>query len=262
LAEKDPEAMSGKIAAAKAASDANKALIAANAAMTVAKTDGERALAAARVLAAEEIAAKVKKTKTVTTDTHEEEVDDGEEEAADLPPSDDEDEDEDEDEDMGDDKAAASASVGAHTRAGLLALTRRMTGKASIEEVMGALHATWQSSKKTKGLAAEVAALRADAERSKVSALVASGVKAGKIAPSQRAWARAQTPAALKAYLDAAPKMVHTTDEEHAEAAIEGAQHGSVTAATAKIWTKMGFAEKDFPALLAKMNGTNLNGAS
>ncbi len=267
LAEKDSDLMAGKIAAAKAVSDATKALAAANAAMTAAKTDSERALAAARVVAAEEVVAKVKKTKTVTTDTHEEEVDDGEpeetaEEKAEDPPSD-EDEEEDEDED---EKAAASASVD-HSTKGLLALVRKMTGKHSIDEVMGALNATWQSSKKTSKLAAEVATLKADAERAKVAALVATGIRAGKLAPSQKGWAKSQSPASLKAYLDAAPKMVHTEEDEHTESRVEGAAaHGAVTAEMAKIWRKLGYAEKDFPALLAKMNGaaakTNMNGAS
>ena len=132
---------------------------------------------------------------------------------------------------------------------------------------MGALHATWQSSKKSRGLAAEVAALRAESERTKVAALVVTGIRAGKLAPSQRAWARSQTPASLKAYLDAAPKMVHTTDDEHVEARVDASSMpGSVTAEMAKIWRKQGHAEKDFPALLAKMNqkksASNMNGAS
>ncbi len=256
--DKDPMPMPpAKIAAAKAKSDADTALATAQAAMTSAKTDGERALAAARIVAAEEVVAKVKKTKTVTTDTHEEEVDDGEEEKAeedDAPPSD---EDEDEEEDGEEDASAVS-------RAGLLALVRKMTGKHSLDEVMGALNATWQNSKKTKSLAAEVAALKADAERTKVSALVTAGLRAGKLAPSQRAWARTQSPASLKAYLDAAPKLVHTAEDEHTEAKVEGAQHGAVSAEMAKIWRKQGFAEKDFPALLEKMNNgaARANGAS
>ncbi len=265
-AEKESEPMSAKIANAKALSDANRALVAANAAMTGAKTDGERALAAARILAAEEIVAKVKKTKTVTTDTHEEEVDDGEEETAetageDAPPSDDEEGDDDE-EDKDEDAAKAVA-----TSKSVLALARKITGKNSLEEVMGALHALGQNSKRTSKLAAQVAALQADAERSKVSALVSSGMKAGKIAPSQAAWAKTQSPAALKAYLAATPAMVHTSNDEHTEARVDGsAQPGSVTAEMAKIWRKQGYAEKDFPALLAKLNGSaakhTTNGAS
>lgn len=261
--DKDQEAMPGKIANAKAVSDANKALVAANAAMTAAKTDAERALAAARVLAAEEIVAKVKKTKTVTTDTHEELIDDGEEEEAetaaedDAPPSDDEDEDEDEDED-----ADAKASRDA---ARVLAVARKLTGKKSIEGVIGALTALGANTRRHGALAKEVAELRADSRQTKIAALVTSGMKSGKLAPAQRAWARTQSPEALRAYLDATPPMVHTTDAEHTEARIEGgAQPGAVTAEMAKIWRKLGHAEKDFPALLAKMNGNKptLNGAS
>ena len=265
-AEKDPATMPGKIAAAKALSDANKALAAAHATMTAAKSDGDRALAAARILAAEEVVAKVKKTKTVTTDTHEEEVDDGEEETAagdpPPPPADDDDEEEDEDED------AVAASVGEHTTKGVLALARKITGKKAIGEVMGALHALGQNSKRTSRLAAEVATMKAESERGKLSALIDRGHRDGKISKSnakQIAWARTQTPASLKAFLDATPAMVHTTDDEHTEAAVDaGAKHGAVTAEMAKIWRKQGFAEKEFPALLAKMNGTtsNLNGAS
>lgn len=260
--EKELDMPGQKVANVKALSDANKALTSAQATMTAAKTDSDRALAAARILAAEELVAKVKKTKTVTTDTHEEEVDDGEEEAVETA-GDDEPDDDDKGDDEGDDddKDAKAGRSGDK----LLALARRITGKTSVDEVMGALRATWENSKKTRSLAAEVAALKADAERGKVSALVAQGMKAGKIAPSQRAWAKAQSPAALKAYLDAAPRMVHTEEDEHTESRVEGAGPGSITAEMAKIWRKQGFAEKDFPDLLAKMNGAakhNTNGVS
>lgn len=249
-AEKE-ETMSGQLAAAKALKDANAKL-------TSAKTDAERALAAARVLAAEETLAKVKKTKTVTTDTHEEEIDDGEPEEAELP-ADDEDEDEEE-------EAAASASIGRTTKGddgGLLALCKKITGHSTLEEVMGALHAMTIGSKKSASLAAEVAKLKADAEASKVSAMIASGMKAGKLAPSQRAWAKTQTSAGLKAYLDAAPKMVGTISDEHAEAPVVGVGFGAVSAEMAKIWKKQGFKEADFPKLLEKLNGAkSVNGAS
>ena len=246
----------GIIGAARALADANKEL-------EVAKTDGARALAAARVLAAEQVLAKVKKTKTVTTDTHEEEVDDGEEEAS---AEEDDGEGEEDSSDGGEDaedeseEKKASASVGLHTKDRLLRLCRQITGKTSIEEVMGALHATWQGSKKSKSLAAEVAELKAEAEKSKVADLIRVGSKAGKLAPSQHAWAKSQTPASLKAYLDAAPKMVRSEGEESTEAAVNTRGTGAVTAEMAKIWRKQGFAEADFPALLAKLD-TNLNGA-
>ncbi len=268
--EKEEPPMSRQIADAKALSDANRALAVANAAMTAAKTDGDRALAAARIVAAEEVVAKVKKTKTVTTDTHEEEVDDGEDDKSDAG-SDSGDDDDDDSSDGGSSSSDAeeykgdNATTGLHTKDRLLRLAREITGKKSIEEVMGALHATWQNSKRTAKLASKVATLEADAERTKVAALIASGTKAGKLSPTMRGWAKTQTPAALKAFLDVAPKMVHGTDDELTESRVEGgaAQHGAVTAEMAKIWRKLGHAEADFPALLAKMNAPkNMNGAS
>jgi capsid assembly protease len=242
----------GIIAAARALASANKEL-------EVAKSDGARALAAARVLAAEGVLAKVKKTKTVTTDTHEEEVDDGEEEASEEEEDDGEEDSSDggEDAEEESDGKKASATTGLHTPDRLLRLCRQITGKSSIEEVMGALHATWQGSKKSRSLAAEVAQLKADAEKSKVADLIRTGSKAGKLAPSQFGWAKTQTPASLKAYLDAAPKMVRTEGEESTEAAVNTRGTGAVTAEMAKIWRKQGFAEADFPALLAKLDTNN-----
>jgi signal peptide peptidase SppA len=251
-ADKEDALMSGTLAAAKALNDANKALAAA-------KTDGDRALAAARVLAAESamVEAKKTKTKTVTTDTHEEEFDDG---------KDDEEDDSDSGEsssDADEDASASTTTTGLHTPERLLRHCRDITGKKSIEEVMGALQAMSDSHKRTTKLAAKVARLEADAEADKVSALVASGIRAGKIAPSQKAWAKSQTPASLKAYLDASPKMVHGTDDEHTEARVDGVAHGAVSAEMARIWRKQGFTEAQFPALLEKMNATHkTNGAS
>ncbi len=244
--------MNGPIAAAKALKDAEKALAAA-------KTDADRALAAARVLVAEANMAKVKKTKTVTTDTHEEETDDGE------PDEDDGEEEESASED-GDEEEAAAASLPltkTGKAASVLDLARKITGKKAIDEVCGALQGMADSYKKTSKLAAEVAQLKADAEAGKVSALIVSGLRAGKLAPSQKAWAKTQSPASLKAYLDAAPKMVHTDDDEHTEARVNGAGPGAVTAEMAKIWRKQGFTEAQFPALLEKLNASKTtNGAS
>lgn len=268
ITEKPP--MSGQIAAAKALNDAN-------AAMSAAKTDADRALCAARVVSAEAELAKVKKTKTVTTDTHEEEVDDGEEEseAGSSDDSDDDDESSEGGESAVEDEEKKSmrgdhAQTGLYTKDRLLRLARQIvgsptsgSGKKSIEEVMGALHAMWQSHKGHSKLAAEVKKLKADAEHAKVTALVASGLKSGKLAPSQKEWARTQSPAGLKAYLDAAPKMVHTSEDEHTESRIAGVGVSGVSAEMAKIWLKQGFTEKDFPKLLEKLNGVSKsNGAS
>ena len=154
-----------------------------------------------------------------------------------------------------------AATTGLHTKDRLLRLARQITGKKSIEEVMGALHAMWEGHKKTAKLSAKVEKLEADARTSKVSALIDKGVRAGKLTPGQRTWAKTLTPAALKAYLDAAPKLVHTSDDEHTESNVNGSP-GAVTAEMARIWRKLGHSEKDFPDLLKKMNGTKQNGVS
>ena len=236
---------------------AEKALKDANLALSKAKSDSDRALCAARVVSAESVLAKVKKTKTVTTDTHEESIDDGEEETAEMPddeeePTDDEDEDE---------EAVVSSAAKLNERSfssgktsNIIALARKITGKTSDDEVLGALQAMADSHRKTSKLAAEVAALKADAEQGKISALIATGLKAGKLAPSQRAWAKTQSPAGLKAYLDAAPSMVATADGGRTEASVSGTAEGAVTAEQAKIWRKMGFKEADYPKLLEAMN--------
>ncbi len=278
---------------------AAKALNEANAAMAAAKTDADRALCAARIVAAEANLAKVKKTKTKDTTTHTEEVDDGEadeeSESEDSSSSGSDDDSSSSDDDSSDDDESESASAdavedeekngakgdnaksGLYTKDRLLRLARQIVGSAtsrssankhgtrvfSIEEVMGALHAMGQSHKGHGKLAAEVQTLKADAERTKVRALVESGLKSGRLAPSQKEWARTQSPAGLKAYLDASPKHVHTTSEEHTESRIAGVGRGGVSAEMAKIWLKQGFTEADFPKLVEKLNSANkTNGAS
>lgn len=265
---KEVEPMAGILAAAKAIKDAEQKLSAAHAELREASTDGARALAAARVLAAEDLVAKITKTKTVTKDTHEEEHDDGmgdeEDEKAEekpvessgeLPEAEDEEEDSDE--------SASAFAPSAYTERALLALAQDITGHKSIDKVMGALKGMQQGSKKTSKLAAEVAALKADNERQKITALVSAGMKAGKILPAQKSWAQSQSPAALQAYLDATPKGVHTASEQFEEKRVEGAHAvGVVTPEMARIWKKQGHAEADFPKLLGLLNERmNTNGA-
>lgn len=283
---KEKVLMTGQVAAAKALSDAN-------AAMAAAKTDADRALCAARIVAAEANLAKVKKTKTKDTTTHTEEVDDGEadEESEDEESEDDSSDsgssDSDDDSDSGsesesedeedEEKKSDNAKSGLYTKDRLLRLARQIVGsstsrisanktgkrKMSIEEVMGALHAMWQSHKGHATLAAKVKKLEATVESDKVKALIDRGLKAGKLSPSQKEWARTQSVAGLRAYLDAAPKMVHSADDEHTESRIAGVGVGGVSAEMAKIWLKQGFTEKDFPRLVEKLNATTKsNGAS
>jgi signal peptide peptidase SppA len=251
--------MAGLLAAQKGVNDAQAAL-------GSAKGDAERALAAARVVSAEKELAKVRKMKTTDKTIHTEEVDDGEEDSSVAETSTGADDEEGEDAEDGEDEKKAihpgdDAKTGLHTKGRLLRLARQITGKTSIEDVMGALHATWAAQRDHAKLAKEVASLKAAAESAKVEALVASGIKAGKIAPSQCDWAKSQTVSGLKAYLDAAPKLVATAGDEQTEAPMGSSPVGSVTPEMAKIWAKQGFTEKDYPALVAKLNANAPKGA-
>lgn len=184
--------MPALIAAAKAAEDAKKA-------------------AKAQALNASSPAAKVTKTKTVTTDTHEEEIDDGKEEAEfpEEEPSDDEPPPD--DEEAPEEKAAASAA--------LFALASKITGHKRASDVSAALRGMAASAKQNAVLTARVAKLEADAKARELSAIIASGIKAGKLTPGQRAWALTQSTSSLKAFLDAAPQLVRTVDDGETAAA-------------------------------------------
>ena len=171
--------MAGKIAAAKAAEDAKKAALAANA--------GPSASAPA---------AKVTKTKTVTTDTHETLEDDGEPEEAETP----EDEPGDDDED-----AKATASI--------VTFARELTGKAKASHVVAALRGMAAHTAHSSALEAKVAQLEADAAAAKIESLITKGPGARKISPSMHAWARTQSPEALKAYIAVAPDLVKSVEQ-------------------------------------------------
>lgn len=266
---------------------ATRALNEANAKLAAAKSDKDRAVAAARVVDAEDAlatakaeaksngedapAAKVKKMKTVVKDTHEEIVDDGEDEDDDEDDEDDEDDDDDASYDSDDDDAesndtedkaadrmprprAVRASAFDATPGGLLAFVRRMTGQKSIDAVMGALQAMADNHAKASTLSQKVAALESSARKSALATLIEKGMRAGKLTPGQRKWALTQTVASLKAYLATAPKMAHTEEDEHTEASADGNELGTVTAEMARIWRKQGHAESEFPRLLAAFN--------
>ena len=186
--------MAGKIAAAKAAAEDAK-------------------------LRAAAPSAKVTKTKTVTTDTHEEEVDDGKEEAEfpeDEPGDDGEGggEDDGDGEDDGEDAKKSKASVAENA---ILAMVRTMTGHGDEASMLGALRGMAASAKRNTSLEAKVAKLEADATAAKLNALISSGTKAGKLTPGQRTWALTQSPESLKAFLDHAPKMVQTIDDPNVQ---------------------------------------------
>ncbi len=230
--------MSGRLTAKKALDDAKIALAAA-------KTDTEKATALAAVTSAEVKYKHVKKTVETIESEDEPEPSDDEEEDAEAAP----------------DSESAKALSGS---SGLEAMVRKLTGKSSNEEMAGALQALVRAAGDSQRLAAEVAGLRAKDMRNEVAALVQTGIQAGKIAgPKETAWASAQSPKALKAYLEAATPRVTSIEDARIEAKVSGQAAGTVSPEMAKIWTKQGFKAADFPALLAKMNGAkSADGAS
>lgn len=235
--DKETPPMAGLLAATKALNDANAALAAA-------KTDDERKAAASAVTQAEVKYKHVKKTiETI--------------ESEDEPEPSDEDEDASKADGEDDEKDAKAETARPKTAAGVLSLAREITGKQSIDEVMGALHAMDQANRRFGKMAKRVEALESEARRKEVSALVRDGMAARKISPAQKAWALAQTAAVLKAYIDATPPLVHAIDEAHVEEKTTAQPFGAVTPDMARIWAKQGYSAKDFPALLAKLNETN-----
>jgi signal peptide peptidase SppA len=154
--------------------------------------------------------AKVKKTYEKKTTETETEEDDGEKD----PPSGDDDEpdgDEDEEEETASDedeakskkgkKATTAMAPGLSLEAFALALTGQSDPKAAAE-VLASMHETAQLAASS---AQKIAKLEATAKAAKLSAMIKEGMSAGKIKPAQLAWARTQSTASLKAYLDATP---------------------------------------------------------
>lgn len=111
---------------------------------------------------------------------------------------------------------------------GLAAELVQLTGKASAAEIVGVVTAWRDAGTKAAALAAELAALKtAQAERD-FDALVEQGRKDGKIAPvqAQSAWLKGLRSsegglAQLKAYLEAAPVLLH------AEAGVPASANGA-----------------------------------
>lgn len=156
--------------------------------------------------------AKVKKSYKKKTVEEEEETDDGEAEAEDeaedeaeaeeesedesAAEDDDDDEDEDEPEEKKGKKATASASADLET------FVRELTGQKSTARARGVLQAMADGHARIAATEAQVARLRADRRREQRNDLIASGMREGKLTPGQRAWAKTQSIASLKAYLE------------------------------------------------------------
>jgi ClpP class serine protease len=93
---------------------------------------------------------------------------------------------EDEDEEETEEEPAAAA---AHSSRDILAAVRQLTGQSSPAAQIGALHALAAEAKKAKTLGARIAKLEGDGKRKAHEAKVTVAIKAGKLAPAQKAWA-------------------------------------------------------------------------
>jgi capsid assembly protease len=141
------------------------------------------------------------------------------------------------------DPPASQDAKALSTDAAILAVARRVTGKHSASEVVGALEAMSHSHRRSVALAARVEKLEREARRAKVDRLVTQAVRQGQLAPAQRAWATDLGMSSLKslrAYLETAPRLVH---DSSAELGPEGekkvaahAQKGSAS----EIWGRFG----------------------
>lgn len=83
----------------------------------------------------------------------------------------------------------AASAAAAHSSRDILAAVRSLTGQTSPAAQIGALHALASEAKKAKGLAAKLARVEGDSKRKAHEAKVSAAIKAGKLAPAQKAWA-------------------------------------------------------------------------
>lgn len=146
--------------------------------------------------------------------------------------SEEDDKDEDEEDDKKDSKKAAL----------ILREFQALTGHTSKDKMLGTLRAMKDASSRETSMAQRLASVEAELSSVKMSALVKSGLKAGKLAPAQKAWALTQSPDALQAYLDATPAMVRPAEEAlAAPKAIEAPK--ALTADQKKILDSLGITD-------------------
>lgn len=113
-------------------------------------------------------------------------------------------------EDEEEDDVPAAVAARSHTSRDILAVVRTITGQSSPAAQVGALQALHAAAKRESKLTAKVAKLEAAARGAQVGAKVEAAIKAGKLAPSQRAWALAtgtKNPEVLDGYLATAQRI-------------------------------------------------------
>ena len=113
------------------------------------------------------------------------------------------------DEEESEPEASAAA---AHSSRDILAVVRKLTGQSSPAAQIGALHALATEAKRAKSLSAKLAKVEGERAKAAHAAKVDAAIKAGKLAPAQRAWALGISGEVLSGYLatvgSVAPKAV------------------------------------------------------
>lgn len=120
----------------------------------------------------------------------------------------------------------------------LAAIVSELTGGKKGKAAVGALLALKASKAREASALERLERIEAERAQEKVSAMVSAGVKAGKLAPAQKAWALALDPETLKGFLAATTAMVHPIEQETVPAVTEATFKPS--ADQISIWKKMG----------------------
>jgi ATP-dependent Clp protease, protease subunit len=109
------------------------------------------------------------------------------------------------------------------------------TGKGSADEAAGVIAAWKAGAEQTSKLSAELAELKAAAEKTERDALVAKALADGKLTPAMaEKWAPTQSIAGLRAYLETAPKLVAEPKKE------PGVTASALTPAQAEVYKVLG----------------------
>jgi ATP-dependent Clp protease, protease subunit len=133
-------------------------------------------------------------------------------------------------------QAAVTKHIQASRTAGeQLAAVLAATGKGSADEALGVIAAWKSGSEQATKLSAELAELKAAAEKTERDALVAKALADGKLTPAMaEKWTPTQSIAGLKAFLETAPKLVTEPKKE------PGVTASALTPAQAEVFKVLG----------------------
>ena len=138
--------------------------------------------------------------------------------------------------------------------AALAAKAREITGKKSTREALGALEALRDIAAVGPKAARQLERLTKERATRKVEDLISAGKASHKITPGNEPKARKLAAKhgtkALAAFIDAAMPAIDSREVIEAE---DGGDGIAVSSEQRKIWTKMGYTEKEFPELAKAM---------